>query len=216
VPYGHPDFGTLQRCPCGRAGKDPERLALLAVRLGDELARLDRCTFQTFDLQRPLPPFEGMSPEAQRTQLQRAYDACMAYAAAPAGWLYLHGTYGAGKSHLAAAIAHTLVADGWTARYRSTPGLLDAIRAGFSSGTADSIFADLLHADLLVLDDIGAEHLTGWAEERLFRLLNERQGQATVLTSNVHPDDLPGRLASRIAGNARLCWLPVSDYRRLA
>ena len=80
----------------------------------------------------------------------------------------------------------------------------------------------MIGCDLLVLDDLGAEHLTGWARERLFRILNERQARPTVLTSNLHPDDLAPpddleflRLVSRIVGNSRIVWLPVSDFRRL-
>ncbi len=69
----------------------------------------------------------------------------------------LHGSYGGGKSHLAAAIAHHLVAAGWSVRYRTVPGILDADQGGLQDdGTADAVFADLLTRDLLVLDDLDA------------------------------------------------------------
>lgn len=163
-----------------------------------------------------------LSTTQQLSSLQTGKQACLDFAANPRGWLCLHGSFGAGKSHLAAAIAHTRAAVGEQVRYRSVPGLLDALRAGIDDHTINAVFDDLLTCDLLVIDDLGAEHLSGWAREKLFRLLNERETRSTVLTSNCHPDDLAppddidtGRLISRIVGNSRCVWLPISDYRRL-
>lgn len=241
VPVGHPEFGKLQRCACGRKA-DSVRAA---ARLGDELGDLAHCTFDAFDLSRPLAPIwtlanryyrsldplppadrhqaECLTEAIQRPLLAAAYDRAWAYAICPRGWLCLHGAYGGGKSHLAAAIAHHLVAQGWSVRYRSVPGMLDAIKAGFKDGSSDAVFDDLLMCDLLVLDDLGAQHISGYNYERLFRLINERLHKPTVITTNVHPDDLgdsndidAARLASRIAGAAQSIWLPISDYRRLA
>lgn len=224
VPYGDPAWGVLQRCECdaARAGRAEQTTAQVSTDLG----ALAACTFASFDLARPLPPatWEGqtLGEEAQRKALKRAVFTCQEYAQAPDRWLYLHGAYGAGKSHLAASVAHELAARGFSVRYWSMPGLLDAIKAGFKTGMADVTVHDALTCDLLILDDIGTEHWTGWAREKLFTLLNERLGKLLIMTSNLHPDDLvppndvdAGRLASRIAGNARLVWMPISDYRRL-
>jgi len=216
-------------------------------RLGDELGDLAHCTFANFDLSRPLAtiyqlddghyyqnltrvPIEqraeatkyAISPAMQETCLHNAYDDARAYVASPSGWLCFHGAYGAGKSHLAAAIAHTRVQSGWAVRYRSVPGMLDALKAGFKDQSSDAIFDDLLSCDLLILDDLGAQHLTGWAYERLFRVLNERLDKPTIITANAHPDDLgdpadldAARLADRIAQAARMIWMPISSYRRI-
>lgn len=240
VPFGHADFGQLIRCACGRT-LDTARAA---ARLGDELGDLAHCTFDTFDLARPLTPiyqfdrryhrdlsripFERrheaalLSAAVQAGALAAAYNACQSYAAMPSGWLCLHGAYGSGKSHLAAAVANTLVGRSWSVRYRSVPGMLDAIKAGFSDQTSDAIFDDLLSVDLLVLDDLGAQRLSGWGNERLFRLMNERLHRPTIITTNAHPDDLADasdmdaqRLADRIAQAARKVWLPISSYRRI-
>lgn len=242
VPFGHPEFGKLQRCACGQTA-DSGRAA---ARLGDELGDLAHCTFVSFDLSRPLTPIyqfdrryyrdlsripmekraspmtQMISESVQEGALHTAYADCQDYAARPAGWLCLHGAYGAGKSHLAAAIAHTLVSKGWAVRYRSVPGMLDAIKAGFKDNTSDQVFDDLLGCDLLILDDLGAQHLSGWSYERLFRLLNERTDCPTIITMNAHPDDLADpsdidamRLTDRIAQAARKVWLPISSYRRI-
>lgn len=244
VPFGHADFGRLIRCVCGMADDTRRRDAAARARLQDELGALSDKTFESFDCDRPLVPiyqldgryyrdlrhvpFERraeakiISAPIQETALRTAYADCQAWAERPHGWLCLHGAYGAGKSHLAASIAHVLVASHWSVRYRSVPGMLDAIKAGFKDGTADQVFADVLAADLLILDDLGAQHLSGWSYERLFRLLNERQDKATIITMNAHPDDLADpadidamRLTDRIAQAARKVWLPISSYRRL-
>jgi DNA replication protein DnaC len=55
--------------------------------------------------------------------------------------------------------------------------------------------------EVLILDDLGAEYLTAWAQEQLFVLFNARYlaDRGTVLTSNDCPEALPARLHSRIA-----------------
>lgn len=230
----------LVRCSCGQTIDQAKR----RQRLGDELGELAHCTFDTFDLSRPLAPvyhldgryFRSMdripperrssavviSEAAQETQLFNAYEDARSYAADPRGWICFHGSYGAGKSHLAAAIAHLRLSTGMSVRYRSVPGMLDAIKEGFKDGSSDAVFNDVLAADLLVLDDLGAQHLTGWGYERLFRIINERLHRPTIITTNVHPDDLGDerdvdaqRLADRIAGAARSVWMPISSYRRV-
>lgn len=224
----------LQRCICGQADERErdhmlEQVAILEAsnELSVELRALAKCTFMNFYPMRPLREFtwEGLevAENSQRGLLRAALKTCKAYARNPVGWLYLYGGYGSGKSHLAAAIAKLRIDMGETVIYRSVPGFLDDLRGGFESGKARSIFEAAIACDMLILDDIGAEHTTRWAEERLFLLLNERQDKPTVLTSNISPDDLKGRLASRVAGQAgneetggdRVLWLPVSDYRRI-
>jgi DNA replication protein DnaC len=71
----------------------------------------------------------------------------------------------------------------------------------------------------LVLDDLGAERLTDWATEVLFRVFNARYTTRahTLVVSNVQPDDIPEpRLRSRFL-DAGLCQVvpnAASDYRQ--
>ena len=212
-------WGQLQRCACGQADAEirAKRHATAAARLGDELAGLAGRTFASFDVNRPLAPLawrgSTFSTEVQRTFLRRALTSALDYAQRNRGWLYLHGHYGAGKSHLAAAVAHAALEAGRTVLYRSAPGLLaakDATRFG-----EPDLLLDLLAADLVVLDDIGSEHQSGRTEETLFRLLNDRLNKPLVLTSNLSPDELSPRLESRIRrAPSVVCWLPVWDYHK--
>ena len=95
----------------------------------------------------------------------------------------------------------------------------EAIRAGgvvwpiFLHEQVDSTNAEalrLLEADtdapFLVLDDLGAEHVTDWVAEQLFRMINHRwmyrDELVTIVTSNLKPDALIRRIASKTGSSA--------------
>jgi DNA replication protein DnaC len=245
VPYGHPNFGKPLPCTCKLSERRARSESQALKRLGDELGSMVDKTFASFDLDRDLAPLyekDGLyyhnlarvpmadraqaqliSVEVQSAALAKACDAAESYTRHWRGWLVLHGAYGAGKSHLAAAIAHCGIAAGMSTRYRSLPGLFDALKAGFENDTSSAIFEDVISCDLLILDDLfDSDMQTDWRKSRLFRLFNEREHRPTVITSNRRMDDLvpasdvdAGRLLSRVAGNATQVWLPISDYRRL-
>jgi DNA replication protein DnaC len=216
---------TRWRCPSATrilARCCPARVAFaLPAELARTLGRLAQARFDTFDRQRPLVELVWSGAtfpiDVQRQALAQALEDAQHYAAQHSGWLYLCGPCGAGKSHLAAAIAHTVATSGQGVTYASVPDLLRFVRRGFGEHTADERLDALLAIDVLILDDLGAEYLTVWAAEQLFVLLNARYlaERATVLTSNDRPDALPARLQSRIAELAQLIWMPISDYRQI-
>jgi DNA replication protein DnaC len=227
VPYGHADFGRLQRCNCASYR---QQLAPRAQRLGDELGSLADKTFSSFKLDRRLEAtsWQGapMSVQAQKQFMTSAHRRCQSWSQAPAGWLFLHGAFGAGKSHLAAAIANMQQEAGKVVRFLTVNKLLDTLRAGIDNGTSDKMINDLIACDLLILDELSATHLaecaSDWRFGRIERLINERLERATVITSNLAPDDLaaPGdiraeRIADRIAGVSRIIWMPIASYRRI-
>lgn len=62
----------------------------------------------------------------------------------------------------------------------------------------DELFEQLRTTPLLILDDLGAQSRTPWAQEKLFQLLNHRYNAhlATVVTTNQRLEDLgPARAA---------------------
>jgi DNA replication protein DnaC len=228
VPVGHPDFGKLLPCTCRLRAREQRAQELAAqhtqavlAELARTLGRLTHARFDTFDLQRPLVELVWSGAtfpiDVQRQALVQALDDAQRYATRPAGWLYLCGPCGAGKSHVAAAIANHVAMRGQGVTYASVPDLLRFVRRGFGERTADERLDALMAIEVLILDDLGAEHLTTWAQEQLFVLLNARclADRATVLTSNDRPEALPARLQSRIAEQAQMIWMPISDYRQL-
>jgi DNA replication protein DnaC len=225
VDVTHPQFGKLHRCECMAGKPTPKQVQALA-QLHQDLGRYRGCTFTGFFTspnRRPLSPIdwggETIDEATQRMLLRRANDEAQTFAQEARGWLYLYGTFGGGKSHLAAAALNAAADRGIVGAYASAADLLRYIHDGFTDNSASGRLVALRSVDLLCLDDLKAEYLKPGSRsaETLWELLDPRYRQMlpTIITSNVHPDDLPdGRLASRIAELARICWLPISDYRR--
>ncbi len=158
-------------------------------------------SFDTWDRRSDLP-------QTHRDNLQRAFDLARRYAEAPAGWLVLTGSYGCGKTHLAAAIAGYRQLQGDQALFVTAPDLLDHLRATFGPGslvTYDWLFNDIRNAPLLVLDDLGVENASPWAREKLFQIIDHRYRArlATIITMSRPLDEIDERLASRMSDPAR-------------
>lgn len=138
------------------------------------------------------------------------------------GLLFIGG-YGAGKTRLASAILNEVQERyGESVRADVVPELLQRLRQTYdagSRGTEDQVLQPLLRASLLLLDDIGAERVTEWVQERLFLVIDHRYRHRlpTLFTTNLHPEDLEdrlgGRIVSRIIGMATLVRLSAEDYR---
>lgn len=163
--------------------------------------RLAEMTFATFDLRIP-----GLHPE-ERMSLESALRAAQFFGDEPTGWLLIQGTNGCGKTHLAAAVANKVLANGGEVFFAVVPDLLDHLRRSYAPGrdvTHDDIFDRAREASLLVLDDLGAQATSPWAQEKLFQLVNYRTvaGLPTVVTTDQGPAELQDahpRIWARIA-----------------
>jgi len=160
-------------------------------RVGTQLSSLGlyrQQTFETFSDRSGLP-FE------QYENLRRAVEAARGYAQRPQGWLVFGGSFGCGKTHLAAAIGNYQITSGRSATmFVSVPDLLDHLRATFnptSTITLDKLFEHVRTVQLLILDDLSMENSTPWAREKLYQLLNHRYVAhlATVITTSLKLDN---------------------------
>ena len=159
----------------------PER----GSRLGRiEPLMLTRMTFDRFDVR-------GNNPEAsQRLSLEEGLRMARTFSANPEGWLTLYGDTGVGKTHLAVAIAVEQMARGWQVFFASVPDLLDHLRRTFSPEsriTYDRLFEEVKNAPLLILDDLGKEHPSPWAVEKLHQIVVHRHNARlpTIITTMV-------------------------------
>jgi DNA replication protein DnaC len=156
-------------------------------------------TFDSFDLRRDLP-------RAERDNLKHALGVSKAFADRPEGWLVLMGDYGCGKTHLAAAIANANAARGVAVLFVTVPDLLDHLRATFAPNSTtpyDKRFSEVKTAPLLILDDLGTESATPWAQEKLYQLFNHRYNArlpTVITTAHVLEklEEIAPRLAVRI------------------
>jgi DNA replication protein DnaC len=155
-------------------------------------------TFETFSTRR------GEIEPAQSSLLARLVQALQEYAASHSNWIVLRGPYGVGKTHLAAAVANRITSSGKAALFVVVSDLLDHLRATFGPSAPvsyDKRFQEVRESMFLVLDDLGAQNSTNWAQEKLFQLLNHRYVRRlpTILTvAEPAWHELDERLLSRL------------------
>jgi len=208
VPPGDPDFGRAIPCQCKLEEISEKRLGDLQQ--ASNLALLSGMTFESFR-----PDGVGLGPREQQN-LKEAYLRAREFAENPQGWLILLGGYGCGKTHLAAAIANYCLGRGQPTLFIVVPDLLDHLRSTYSPESTinyDQRFEAVLAAPLLILDDLGTQHTTPWAREKLYQLFNYRYNAKlpTVITSNRSLEAIDPRLRSRMK-DLDLCRI----YRILA
>lgn len=148
-------------------------------------------------LQRTFAAFRCDTPERKV-----AYDVAKAYAdewdahKADGTGLYIEGTNGTGKTHLAAAIAIQLITERHVPCICKTAGdLLLDIKNTFDNGegiTEKQVLDLYKEVDLLIIDDLGKERCTDWSVSTLYSILNDRyeEMRPTIITTNYNSDDL--------------------------
>jgi DNA replication protein DnaC len=206
VQFGHPNFGKPIPCECKEAERKEKRRQQLR-----EMSNLDTYRSNSFKTFNPRVP-----------GVQEAFQECVEYARDPDGWLLLVGPNGCGKTHLAVAIANQCLDRGAVVLFSVVPDLLDHLRAAFApdaNEVYDQLFAKMREAEVLVLDDLGAQQSSPWANEKLFQIFNYRYnlGMPTVITAN--PKGLQGideRIRSRLSDNSLVTSITFNharDYR---
>lgn len=178
-----------------------------------------RWTFESFKVE------WAVTNGAGKKVLQGIVEDLRAYARGEMGgkpWRVLQGTYGCGKTHLAYAVAAERVKAWWPVYVANVAEMLATLRRGFDAGDYEDRLETLRRVDLLVLDDLGAESMTPFALEVLYRIVDFRYRQRLplVVTTNAllteESGGLPGRLVSRLldVDISRAWVIPAKDYRR--
>ena len=116
--------------------------------------------------------------------------------------LMYYGEPGLGKSHLAVGIGKILDKRFHkTCLFLEVPKLKQMVK---SSWTKDSTYSELelmraiAEADLLILDDVGAEGVTPWTKELMFTILNSRLSKSLLVTTNMSLSEIYIEYGSKI------------------
>lgn len=138
--------------------------------------------------QRTFENFECSTPEQQKCfNLAKRYADTFADRLQDGKGLLMIGSIGAGKTHLAAAIANQLLAAGIPVIFKTSIDLLSDIRSTYDTDTQESKVVDTYGTvELLILDDLGKEKVTAWAASMIFSIINARYENMlpTIITTN--------------------------------
>jgi len=164
----------------------------------------------------------GMSP-AENAEL--IYQYCRDYAthfSSQSSSLLMIGKPGLGKTFLSAAIAGEVSKAGYAVVYDSVTTIISVMEGEkFDRNDESEGSAKYLHCDLLILDDLGTEMNTPFAQSALYRLVNHRLTKElpTIVSTNLSKDELSRRyqasLTSRLLGAFEVLYFWGEDIRLL-
>ncbi|MBU6361878.1 MAG: ATP-binding protein [Chloroflexota bacterium] len=167
--------------------------------------------------------FKGKTNDLLATCLEAAED----FAHDPhEKWLIFWGDRGNGKSHLCAAVANHLVSVGTPVLFLTMPDLLAALKQtlDLQANTEQESYSGRMRsfktAPVLILDDLGAESGSAWADGVMFEILDYRYRNRlpTMIATNVALDEFDPRVASRMQDKALATVIKNSapDFRKRA
>jgi DNA replication protein DnaC len=210
------DVTRVVRCDCWREQVAQKRLAEANIP-----RRYLHCTLANF----------AAYNETLEKALAEARRVAEAFPVAAKG-LLLEGQPGVGKTHLAVAVLkQAMQQSGGHGLFYDTRDLLKTIRSTYDPtihATETSILRPVMMADLLVLDDLGAEKTSEWVEETMNLIVNTRYNERrlTIFTSNYMdiPDEtdpnsllfrIGSRMRSRLHEMCEFVQMDGADYREL-
>ena len=134
--------------------------------------------------------------------------------------LFITGGTGLGKTHLASAIALEVASKGYSVSYGTAFEILGAFEdKKFSRESDDTKTEEYKNAELLIIDDLGAEMITQFSIAALYNLMVTREaaGKSTIIISTYSVKDIgvkyTPQIASRIGGEYATISLMGEDIR---
>lgn len=132
--------------------------------------------------------------------------------------LLFYGNPGSGKTYLSYCISKAILDKGYLVVYKTSDELIKNLREiRFNNDT--NLESLLLDCDLLIIDDLGAEHLNEFSITELFNIINKRiltKKKMLISTNLTLPNitkQYSERIASRLIGDFKLCKFYSEDIR---
>ncbi len=210
---GDSGYVDIHMCTCMR-----RELTLAGFASSGLGSLLSRQSFENFSLD-----YYGDDP-ATRRRMEKNLKIAREYAenfSLSSGNLIFFGQTGLGKTHISTAIARLVIERGFDVRYESAPNIFEDFendrfnRIGREEARSEKYFA----AELLIVDDLGAEAINQYTVSCLYNLINTRAsaGRPTIISTNLEHGELQGRyndrITSRLLGEYQPLMFVGSDIR---
>ena len=132
--------------------------------------------------------------------------------------LLFYGNPGSGKTYLSYCISKAILDMGCLVIYKTSDELINNLRdIRFNNDSA--LESLILDCDLLIIDDLGAEHLNEFSITELFNIINKRilTNKKMLISTNLTLPSITKqyseRIASRLIGEFKLCKFYSEDIR---
>lgn len=114
--------------------------------------------------------------------------------------LYLHGSFGSGKTYLVAALLNELAKKNYKTVIMYYPEMLSRLKSTFDNTeeSYNEVFDKIKTCDILLIDDIGAETVTNWSRDEILGTIFQYRMEhelSTFLTSNLTIEELETHLS---------------------
>jgi DNA replication protein DnaC len=124
------------------------------------------------------------------------------------------GPTGTGKSHIAQALGHCAIRQGYDVLFTSQSKLLGQLQAARATNSFERRFQSLAQTDLLIIDDFGLKPIRPPQDEDFHDLIADRyERRATIITSNLDFPEWGEAFPNRLLGAATLDRLRHGAYR---
>lgn len=180
-------------------------------------------TFDRFDLKWYSPVRKTPIGITEREAADEARKACMQFVASsaegrkPRG-LYIYGKAGLGKTLLLSAMCNALVQNGIPTLYMVFSDLIADIKKSFdqhdSAWSESALMAAAKKANVLILDDLGAEQITEFVINRLFDIVNYRRNNELPLlvSSNLSIPEIGAWYGERVSSRLWEVCSPIPMF----
>ncbi|OJU11655.1 MAG: hypothetical protein BGN88_07105 [Clostridiales bacterium 43-6] len=189
----------------------------------NSITPLDHSSFDNFKLEY-YPDTEDDNGIVARKRMNKNYKYCYDYAhrfSTSSESLLFMGKTGLGKTHLSLSIANVVIEKGYNVIYGPISHLLRSVEEEhFSRDKNDSYtIKTIINCDLLILDDLGVEFLSGFTTSMIYEIINSRilNHKPTIINTNLNFNELQERytprIVSRLSGNYQTLTFFGTDIR---
>lgn len=180
-------------------------IKFLSIQALNDVSPLQLSDFSTFDLYYFSNRPDAVLGVIPRETMGKILQYCQKYSenfslSSPS--IMMLGATGLGKTHLSLAIAKEVINKGFRVLYCTAQDILRKIEREHFSRTMeeDETLQAVLGADLLILDDLGAEYNTQFNVATVYNIINSRinYGRPTIISSNLSSQELEERYSQRV------------------